>query len=84
MTERPCSASDGDEAVDLLLGADIDAAGRLVDDDDPRLGQHHLGEKQLLLVAAGELPGEQIAAPGPDVEIADGLCRAPHPPPPRR
>ena len=61
-----------DEAVDLLLGADIDAAGRLVDDDDARLDQHHLGEQQLLLVAAGELAGEQIAAAGADVEILDG------------
>ena len=69
-TARPCCGERGDEAVDLLLGADIDAARRLVDDDDARLDQHHLGEQQLLLVAAGELPRQQIAAAGADVEIA--------------
>ena len=72
-TARPSRGERGDEAVDLLLGADVDAARRLVDDDDARLDQHHLGEQELLLVAAGELARQQIAAPGADVEILDRL-----------
>src|SRR5690349_7331716 len=41
-----------DDVVDLLLGADIDAARRLVHDDDVGLGFHGLAQHQLLLVAA--------------------------------
>ena len=40
--------------VDLELGADVDAARRLVEDEDRRLGHQPLGEHDLLLVAAGE------------------------------
>ena len=46
-----------DDRVDLVLGADVDAAGRLVEDQHLRLGHHPLGEHDLLLVAAGEVPG---------------------------
>ena len=76
ITERPCSASASDEAVDLLLVADIDAAGRLVDDHDPGLGQHHLGKQQLLLVAAGQFARKHIATPrAADVEITNGCIK---------
>ena len=40
--------------MDLDLGADVDAARRLVEDQDPRLGREPLGQDDLLLVAAGE------------------------------
>ena len=66
----------GDEFVDLFLGPDIDAACRFVDDDDARLKKHHLGKEQFLLVAAGKLPGQKIAASGADHEIANGLVEA--------
>jgi len=42
----------GDDAVDLGLRADIDAAGRLVDDEDARLRLEPARERELLLVAA--------------------------------
>ena len=42
------------ELVDLVLGADVDAAGRVVQDEDPRLGHQPLGDDDLLLVAARE------------------------------
>ena len=45
ITERPSAGERGDEPVDLLLGADVDAARRLVDDDDARIELHHLGEQ---------------------------------------
>ena len=63
------------EPVNLLLVADIDAAGRLVDDHDPGLGQHHLGKQQLLLVAAGQFAREHIATACPDVEITNGCIK---------
>ena len=44
-----------DQAVDLELGADVDAAGRLVQDQDARLAGEPAGEHHLLLVAAREL-----------------------------
>lgn len=48
---------------------------RLVDDDDGRVEQHHLGEKQLLLVAAGKLARQQILTAGADIEIMDGIVQ---------
>ena len=39
----------GQQAVHLGLGADVDAARGLVDQDDLGRAFHHLGQKQLLL-----------------------------------
>ena len=50
-----------DEVVDLALVADVDAARRLVDDDHRRVGQHDLGQQQLLLVAARKLARRRAA-----------------------
>jgi hypothetical protein len=69
----PFRSQSGDEFVDLFLVADIDAARRLVDDDNLRIEQHHLGKQQLLLVAAGKLSCEDRLRAGPDVEILDRL-----------
>ena len=44
-----------DEVVHRRLGADIDALGRLVQDDDLRPGRQPFGDDHLLLVAAGQL-----------------------------
>ena len=44
----------GHQPVHLGLGADVDAAGRLVDDEHPRAGGQPLGQHDLLLVAAGQ------------------------------
>ena len=44
----------GEESVHLGLGAHVDAAGGLVDDEELRLGREPLGEHDLLLVAARE------------------------------
>ena len=45
------------EIVDAGLGADVDAAGRLVEDQDARLDREPLGQHDLLLVAAGQEAG---------------------------
>src|SRR5271166_2153967 len=45
----------GDELVDLGLSADVDAARRLVEDEDAWACQQPAGDKHLLLVAAGEV-----------------------------
>ena len=57
-----------EDAVDLGLGADIDAAGRLVEEDDPRADRQHLGDGDLLLVAAGQRRDRIADAAAPEVE----------------
>src|SRR5581483_4651270 len=62
-----------DDLVDLVFGANVDAAGRLVQDDDARLAQKPLGDDDLLLIAAGELLGERaVDVAGVDL---DGAAR---------
>ena len=55
----PSSASRLMIVVDLVLGADVDAAGGLVEDQHVGVGEHPLRQHDLLLVAAGELAGER-------------------------
>ncbi len=59
-----------DDVVDLLLGAHVDAARRLIHDDDLGLAFHGLAKHQLLLIAAGELPDTNARIPRPDIEAA--------------
>ena len=40
--------------LDELLGLRIDGAGRLVEHEDARIGQHHAGERNQLLLPGGE------------------------------
>ena len=44
----------GEHQIDLVLGADIDAARRLVKDQDARPHCQPFGEDDLLLIATGE------------------------------
>ena len=44
-----------DDTVDLVFGADVDAAGRLVEDQDLGVGHQPFRQHDLLLVAAGEV-----------------------------
>ena len=69
-TAMPSSAELGDQLLDLGLGADVDAAGRLVEDQQPRLGDQPAGQQHLLLVAAGQVarparPGRRAGCPAP-------------------
>ena len=52
----PWATSSRMSVVDRAPGADVDAAGRLVEHDHLRLGDQPLGQHDLLLVAAGEEP----------------------------
>ena len=59
---RPCSL------VDRELGADVDAARRLVEEQDARLAEQPFADDDLLLVAAREqardlLPGDGVRMP---------------------
>src|SRR4051794_264601 len=51
------SGESHDHVVDRLPGADIDAAGRLVEDHDLGFTFQPLGDDDLLLVATGQCPG---------------------------
>ena len=53
-TATPSSASRADEGVDLGAGADVDAAGGLVEQQHPAAAQQPAGQDDLLLVAAGQ------------------------------
>ncbi len=61
----------GHQCVDLGLGANIDAARRLVHDEDARRGFEPLTQHDLLLVAAGELPHHLRRAARPHAELLD-------------
>ena len=64
-----------DDPVDLDLGADVDPAGRLVEDQHARLGRQPLGEHDLLLVAAGQGADELVHARRADPQLLRVLAR---------
>ncbi len=53
-TPRPFAARLAHDAENIALGADVDAAARLVHQQDLGLGQQRLADHDLLLVAAGQ------------------------------
>ena len=44
-----------DQSIDLVAGADIDALGGFVEEQDARCPHEHAGKEELLLVAAGKM-----------------------------
>src|SRR3954471_18131568 len=52
---HPVGGQIADQFLDLSLGADIDAAGRLVEDEQRGLSDQPAGQQHLLLVAAAEV-----------------------------
>ena len=60
MMPMPSRGELADHGVDLGLGADVDAARRLVEDEQRGLGVEPLAQHHLLLVAAGELGDRQV------------------------
>ena len=63
------------EVVDLLLGAHVEAAGRVVEDQDARARVQPLGQHDLLLVAAREVEAERVDDGRADVQALDPLAR---------
>ena len=61
------------KAMDFGLGADIDAAGGFIDDEEIALAREPLGEGDFLLVAAAETGDGSIEAGGFDAELLDVL-----------
>src|SRR5260221_11825702 len=60
----------GDQLVDLGYGADLDAARRLVEDDDAGLLHQALADHHLLLVAAGQLDDARVVIDRANAEDA--------------
>ncbi len=56
------------QRIDLAAGADVDAAGRLVEQQHPAVAQQPAGQHDLLLVAAGERAHRPVDSRRPDVE----------------
>src|SRR5687767_13113997 len=63
------------DGVDLVFRADVDAAGRFVQDQDLRPGEQPLAEDHLLLVAAGKVHRLLEHAGAADVEVAAVFVR---------
>ena len=54
--KRPAAARDlVAESVEILLGGDVDAARRVIEQDERRVGDQRPRDQRLLLVAAAEL-----------------------------
>ena len=56
--------------VDVGVGTDVEAAGRLGGDERPGLARERPGEEHLLQVAAGQ-PADGVVRLGADVEVGD-------------
>ena len=56
MIPAPALGQPVHQVVDLDFGADVDAARRLVEDEDARVAGEPLAEDDLLLVAAAQQP----------------------------
>ena len=61
----PLARELADERLDLRLGADVDPARRIVEDEDPRVEAQHPGEQHLLLIATRQLADLLVAGSRP-------------------
>ena len=66
-------------AIEFLLGADIDAAHRIVEEDDARLDHQPFGKHNLLLIAARKTSDRTLEGGRRDGEVADRLRPVPEP-----
>lgn len=70
--QRQAIGAEGfNQANNFRMGADVDAAGRLIEDQELRFGQQPAGEQHLLLVAAGEKLDRLLGARGTDPQLAN-------------
>src|SRR4051812_13732281 len=64
-----------DDAIDLVFGANIDTAGRFVQDQDFRIGEQPFRQYDLLLIAAGQAAACLIDIGAADVHAAPIIAR---------
>src|ERR1700728_2579306 len=64
-----------DLRVNLRNGADVDAAGRFIEDDDRGILRQRFRNHDLLLVAAGELDDARLAQQRRDLQALDPIAR---------
>ena len=69
----PCAGELAHQAMDLGLGADVDAARRLVEDQQLRIVGEPFAEHDLLLIAAGEPACDLVDRTRLDAEARDAL-----------
>ena len=69
-----------DQFVDLFLGADIEPARRMVEDQDARARRHPARQHHLLLVAAAELAAGDVGARRLDAQPLDPVGGEPRAP----
>lgn len=70
--QRQAIGAEGfNQANNFRMGADVDAAGRLIEDQELRFGQQPAGEQHLLLVAAGEKLDRLLGTRGTDPQLAN-------------
>ena len=62
-----------DQAVDLRFRPDVDAARRLIENDDPRIPLEPPGQECLLLIAAAERGDRLVGAAWPECRIGRSL-----------
>ena len=72
----PAVGQGADQRVDLRARADVDAAGRLVEQQHPAVAQQPAGQHDLLLVAAGQGADDAGHVGRPDVEGLAPASRA--------
>src|SRR5439155_6891274 len=64
-----------DDPVHLDLGTNVDPTSRLVEDEDLWIRGQPLGQDDLLLIAAGQRPGELVDSGHPHVELLGEVLR---------
>ena len=66
-----------DQLIDLFLGADVEAARRVVEDEHLGLGVQPFRQHHLLLVAAGEVEAKRVDAGRAHLQAVDPARRQP-------
>ena len=69
----PCGGTRAERLVDVDAGADVDTLGRFVGQDHRRFPQERTGDRDLLLVAAGQELDRLVEPRGADLELLDEL-----------
>ena len=66
------------QRIDLLFGADVDAARRVIEQNQTGVGQQPLGDHNFLLVAAGQRTNRNMCTAGADRKRPEGVFDRAH------